>query len=116
MLRWVVVLAGYEPTPAEEMPEGPEAADDGRPPWEAPAEQAMPQPTPNGRPRASAGEVPINEKQERLVWARLRAAGKTPDHLREILTKRSYATVGSIKKGDLDAILAEIQAVPSSAA
>lgn len=117
VLRWVVVLAGYEPTPTEEMPEGPEAANDGRPPWEEPPKQAMPQPTENGaRPRTNAGDVRINEKQERLVWARLRAAGKTPDHLREILTRRSYATVGAIKKGDLDAILAEIQGVPSSAA
>ena len=76
----------------------------------------MPQSTRNGTgPKGNGpkgnGEVTINQKQEKLVWARLYAAGKNPEDLRGILERRGYAAVGAIKKSALDAILEEIEGV-----
>lgn len=105
VLRYIVVLAKYEPTPAEEMPE--EGAAGVGSLLQKPA---LPQPRParNGTGSNDDGGVLISEKQIKLVWARLHAAVKSTDDLRRILERRGCAAVGAIKKSDLNKVLEDI--------
>ena len=106
VLRSIVVLANYDPTPADEMHEEGLAGSGA-----APEKPAMPKPRPsrNGAaPKNGDGEVVISPKQVKLVWGRLFGAGKNADGLRGILEKRGYAAVEQVTKGDLDKILEDI--------
>ncbi len=63
---WVMRLAGYEPTPAEEMPQ----EDSHAAPVPPPAPTGAPQPV-----RHSEAPIPINEEQHRLLEARINELG-----------------------------------------
>ena len=112
VLRYIAVLAKYDPTPAEEMPEAGLAGSGA-----GAQKPAMPQPQPSGNgtdPRNGNGGATISPKQEKLVWGRLFGAGKTSDDLRSILERRDYAAVGAIKKSELDKVLEDIGSLKRS--
>lgn len=95
VLAWVVVLAGYKPTPAEEIT--------GNEKQSAPP-PAMPQKTQqnednqnNETNESDSGERKITEKQRKRFYALWKTSGKTPDEVKDML----MACIGSESTADI---------------
>lgn len=104
VLAWVVVLAGYAPTPAEEM--------DGVTVNEQDSGVGLPR-------RKSAKSVPtsqpaasefITEKQKNRLWAIAAEAGVSKDAVREIINRFGFEFSKEITKAKYEAICAQIKA------
>lgn len=95
VFSWVVVLAGYAPTPAEELT-GDEQPDQPARPHIAEAQPKNPQP--------ASGDV-ISEAQGKRLFAIWREAGKSNEQVLGYL-KENYglSSTRSIKKSDYEAI------------
>lgn len=78
VLAWVVVLAGYRPTPAEEM-DGvfqQRTQTQGKPAVTTPQSKSAPAPTDKGDPRL------ISEAQRKRFYAKAKGAGKTDEEIK----------------------------------
>jgi hypothetical protein len=117
VLAWVVVLAGYAPTPAEEMT-GDEEGNGGikapqrrsQPRTEAPQAQ-MPLTTPlstEAHKTASNAKV-ISEPQRKRLWAISKTAGVSEELLKEIVVKHGFQHSKDITKEAYGAICAEVE-------
>lgn len=127
VFAWVVVLAGYRPTPAEELPEH-----DVKPAAATPAQQyaptpaapapAAPAPAPahpapqytgaptnggNGGayPDRANDDRPISDKQMNRLFVIARQNGWSDDDVREIVHKSGYEKPSMIQRKDYDAIV-----------
>jgi hypothetical protein len=90
VLAWVVVLAGYKPTVAEEMT-GDEEPGESKPPITMPARTASPAaaatPPAGDPPPAAAGDGPrkISDAQRKRFYAIWKGAGKTEEQVKAYL-------------------------------
>jgi hypothetical protein len=134
-LSWVVVLAGYRPTPAEEMdgvmskppirqPERQSARRGdtnamGEPIYRAqPGEReileqhghrtADPDVTEPPPPTPSSSTSTISEKQRSMLWAKAKAAGWSEDELRELVKRHGFEHSKDISKSAFDGILTDL--------
>lgn len=99
-LGWVLGLAGYEATAAEELTEEPEAA--------APQVRRKSQ-----RQQQSQTQVEtITAEQQRLLWAAARGRGLSDQQVAEILEVHGYRRTADIRKPDLDRIMEAITKAP----
>jgi hypothetical protein len=105
-LSWVVVLAGFKPTPAEEMSEL-NSKPPIRQPERASARQAL-EPDVSEPPPPTPVAGLITEKQQKMVWARAKAAGLNEDKVRELLERHGYSHTKEVTRSGLDDILAEL--------
>jgi hypothetical protein len=100
-LRWIAVLAGYRPTPAEEM-EGNEYGDE-RPPVQQPQRKAAP-----------AGDAPtgavISEAQAKRLYAISRKAEWSKDDMHALLAEFGYGSSKDIEKKNYEAICNRVEA------
>ncbi len=98
-LAWVVVLAGYSPTPAEEMTGNEQ-------PGEGKSAPAMPQ-----RKSETNGNT-ISDKQMKRLWAL--GYGATPPksqaEIKEIVKRYGFESVPKITRDMYEAICSEVQA------
>lgn len=93
VLSWVVVLAGYKPTPAEEMIE----------------HQARPLPAPPVAKQAGSEEV-ISEAQGKRLYAIWKSAGKHDEDVKAYLKQKyGYDSTKQIKKSEYDELVAAVQ-------
>ncbi len=117
-LSWVMVLAGYEPMPAEEMDSSPEAAPMPTPKMSVSA----PPPEDVGRPPAPAGAEPdarrITEAQGRLLHARRGTVSMAKQVLKDYLLVNAVEygidpgqpkLTAQIRARDFDRILAWVE-------
>jgi hypothetical protein len=88
----VMVLAGVEPTPAED-----DFADEPRP------RRVRQEPE---TPQQQTGT--ISEKQQKLFWARVREAGLGHEQVKELLAKHGWNSTSEIPKAKFDEVLAEV--------
>lgn len=98
VFAWVVVLAGYAPTPAEDMT----GDETGGAPAREPIKSATPkEATPGGAP---SGDV-ISEPQGKRLYAIFKGSGKTAEQMAGYL-KNTYGISNSreIKKSDYEAV------------
>lgn len=108
VLAWVVVLAGYRATPAEEMT-GNEAPANGKPVVQPPQEKSdTPAPSPDGH-ASQHGDI-ISEPQSKRLYA-IRKGAKYPDEkFKEWLWEKYGITDDrKIEKSDYDAICKHVQ-------
>lgn len=89
----VMVLAGVEATPAEDV----DSEEDVSAPRHRPAVR-----------EDSSGRV-INERQRKLIFGVAREYGVSNERVQEIIQSMGYASTADIKVGDLDKILNEIR-------
>lgn len=100
-LGWVLGLAGYEATAAEELTEEPEAA--------APQVRRKSQ----RQQQCQAPQVEtITAEQQRLLWAAARGRGLSDQQVAEILEVHGYRRTADIRKSDLDRIMEAITKAP----
>lgn len=104
VLAWVVVLAGYAPTPAEEMT-GEEENTVKQPQRKS---ATAPTPTPVQNKTAKASGV-ISEAQRKRLWAISKSAGVSEDLLREIVGKHGFEHSTDITKDKYEAICTEVE-------
>ena len=118
VLRWVVVLAGYAPTPAEEMVEDPE--DDYGTPPAAPSQQATRAPQAREENKASAGghgegnPALISKAQVSKLWATGYAGSKEypsleQQQIKNIVYACGYDDMEMIPKVDFDRVLESVR-------
>jgi len=120
VLRWVVVLAGYSPTPAEEMDSAvPPAVGAGRERQrnagrggEGDQPAAGPSPDKAGTKKGrEPGEPVITEKRAGLLWARFKASGKSRAELGKLLGSQPedvWTAVKRVKVKDFERLLAAL--------
>lgn len=114
VFRWIVLVAGYSPTPAEEMgsvpvsgeksPGGRERADVARGAGSRPG-------GPTSTKKPAAGDAVITEKRAGLLWARFKASRKTRETLGKILGCKEdavWAAVKLVKVKNFERVLKEI--------
>lgn len=102
-LGWVLGLAGYEATAAEEMPDADE---------EAPMDQPRFQPRRKSQAAtesATQSNGLISTAQQRRLWAIAREAGLTPEDVAAVLRAKGYDRTEQIRLEDYDAIIALIR-------
>jgi len=104
-LGWVLGLAGYEATAAEELTEEPEAAA----PQVRRRSQRQQQP-------AQAQPETITAEQQKLLWAAARGRGLSDQQVAEILEVHGYRRTADIRRADLDRIMDAITKAPFEAA
>jgi len=92
VLSWVVVMAGYEPTAAEEM--------DGT--------ADMSGPIPQPQPKESTGT--ISEKQAKRLWALAHQAGKPKDEVVAIIKSHGFSSTAEITTDVYEKICEEVSA------
>ncbi len=118
-LKWVVVLAGYNPTPAEEIMEGDEGPEKPKvqmPQRKAQPAQEAPAPTDEapwsapGTPAAPTGNR-ISEPQRKRMYAIMHQAGKTNDDVTTILKKYGFEHSADVTKDKYEAICKDIEAL-----
>lgn len=121
ILSWVVVLAGYKPTPAEELPD----ADPEPTPISDGAVNPSKTPTRADRgsraaPRADAGRdasSPISPAMRKKLFAQAREHGWTTDTLRaKIAAAFGVDSSADLRAGDFDQVLAIVRRGPPPAA
>lgn len=106
VLAWVVVLAGYSPTPAEEM-NGDEET--GKPIFQPPQRKsAQPQQQVLPPKPQSTGKT-ISEAQGKRLWAISKTAGVSEDLLREIVSKHGFAHSKDITRDKYEDICVEVE-------
>jgi len=119
ILRWVVVLAGYKTTPAEEMPEYSQDGDyhDQTKPKAPPIQQ----PQRKSEAQSTNGDRIISKEQVSRLWAKayaLNLKDKAAERklVDDILATYGYQHADKVKLTDYDAIIAWIEKgqVPSS--
>lgn len=101
VLAWVVVLAGYAPTPAEEM----DGEDNG---VKAPQRKSQPPVEAKSSPTTSNPSV-ISEAQRKRLWAISKQSGVSEDLLREIVGKHGFEHTKDITKQEYTAICTEVE-------
>ena len=122
VLSWVVVLAGYRPTPAEEMIESGET-DDHRPPSKTtrprmpesrtspkpvppnppvPPVPRPPTPKPSPRPVNGGGDAVISDGQRKRFFAIWKGTGVDEDVVKTKLKEYGYTSSTQIKLRDYD--------------
>ena len=106
VLAWVVVLAGYRPTPAEEM----NGVLSDAPAFKQPtrASERTPQAPPPPQQTASAPRQ-VSEAQIKKLWAVAREAGWKEPEVKALLGRYGYQHTKDIAATDLDAILSELE-------
>lgn len=106
VLSWVVVLAGYRPTVAEEMtedtvaPAGPTVEQPKRKSESAPAQGA---PAQQARPASNDPSI-ISELQAKRLYAIANGNGFSKEQIKDELQKFGYASTRDIKKADYETI------------
>lgn len=113
VLAWVVVLAGYSPTPSEEMT-GTE--DGGAPEFQQPQRKSTQKPEAKPEPvqNKTTGKA-ISEAQRKRLWAISKSAGVSEDLLREIVGKHGFEHSKDITKDKYEAIVSEVETCLKSA-
>jgi pyruvate/2-oxoglutarate dehydrogenase complex dihydrolipoamide acyltransferase (E2) component len=106
-LGWVLGLAGYEATAAEELTEDAEPA--AAPQVRRKSQRQQPQQA------ASAQPETISVEQQKLLWAAARGRGLTDQQLAEILEVHGYRRTAEIRREDLDKIMDDIAKAPPAA-
>jgi len=96
-LRWVAVLAEFEGTPAEEM--------GGKKAGGSPKDFGEYNKQHNDTAR---GESIITEKQQKLIFAKSKAAGMDNEMRNAMLANLGYASSKEVKKKDMDEIIRQI--------
>ena len=97
-LGWVLGLAGYEATAAEELPE-----EDG-------AEHSQMQIRRRSQRQSDQDGDRISEAQIRKLWTVARISGVPDETVAELLRSRGYQSSREIRRDDYDAVLGLIQA------
>jgi hypothetical protein len=100
LLKWVAKMAGFAPTPAEEMMSGQESNEAAT--GSAANESSGPQRSSNGGPL-------ISEPRQKRLWALLKGAGKTREQLDAIMRSFGYEHVTEIANAKYDAVCAAVQ-------
>ena len=104
VFSWVVVLAGYAPTPAEDMTGEENPNGEAKPPIPAPQEKPAEPPKQDGEPK-------ISDKQGKRLYAIWKGADKPDQQVMDYLkTKYGISTTKDIKATDYDAICAWAEA------
>jgi hypothetical protein len=101
VVSWVVVLAGYRPTPAEEMPD------------EARDRETKPTNGHTSAPQRKEGAAPrvISEAQDKRLWAIAKNAGWQDDELKKFLKEQyGFEHSADITRDKYDAVCAAVQA------
>lgn len=119
-LRWIVVLAGFSPTPAEEIPQGHGDEDDDYPEYDgsgAPQDQHQPAQTQTGSgPRPPAGQGPfITPQQINDLWKvgfepNARRSGLNREFVGQIVAACGYQHPSMIPQADLKRVMGYIEA------
>jgi hypothetical protein len=109
-LAWVVVLAGYRPTPAEELPTGPSEA------ATTASGQSIDKTT--GEVASTNGHEPagtITEPQQKRLYAVARGSGWTEEQVHDYLTSLQIASAKDIAKGKpYDDIVNHLKTAPAA--
>jgi hypothetical protein len=113
VLSWVVVLAGYRPTPAEEMT-GSESPEHDDPPPQRPRSAAprMPERKSAGAPQTVVAKpIPVNEAviteaQRKRFYAIWKGTGVPEDIVKSKLKEFGYEHSTEIRKSDYEALCA----------
>ncbi|GIU74788.1 MAG: hypothetical protein KatS3mg004_1875 [Bryobacteraceae bacterium] len=101
-LGWVLGLAGYEATAAEEMPDEPAAAPQvRRKSQRSQHQQTEPETTDT-----------ISAYQQKMLWAAARGRGLTDAQVAEILEVHGYKKTADIRQSDYDRIMQAITTAP----
>lgn len=93
---WVVVLAGYKPTPAEDLTGDEQQPETKKEPIPGP-EKKETAPAQSAPPTGNGDVRKISEKQANRFYAKWKAAGKTPEQVTEYLK----AQIGSDRGEDI---------------
>lgn len=96
-LAWVVVLAGYRPTPAEELPS---RQDDGDP-----AQNGGATPPSREEPQGTTGDPLISEPQAKRLYAIARGSGWSDDQLHDLLAGFRFSSSKEITRARYDEIV-----------
>lgn len=99
-IGWVLGLAGYEATPAEELPEGGQAEPDPAHPQIRRRSERQAQPPDSSR---------ISEAQLKRLWAIAREAGLSNEQVSEIVMSYGYSSSREIRSDQYDEIIARIR-------
>jgi hypothetical protein len=100
VMAWVVVLAGYSPTPAEEMDD---VQDNG---IKQPQRKVQP---PAAKPPTNGESLLISEPQRKRLWAIAKGAGVSEDLLREITERHGFKSGKDITRASYEAIVTEVE-------
>lgn len=100
-LGWVLGLAGYEATAAEEMPD-------------EPAAHPAPQVRRKSQRQQQEPDAPetISAQQQKMLWAAARGRGLTDAQVAEILEVHGYKRTADIRPSDYDRIMKAITTAP----
>ena len=103
VLSWVVVLAGFRPTPVEEMELGAS-----KPPIKMPERQsARPaDPAPDEPPAETPDTISV--PQQKMLFAKAKAAGLNSADVQAIVHGAGYEHTKDIPKAEFDNVLAEL--------
>jgi hypothetical protein len=121
VLAWVVVLAGYKPTPAEEMQGVPGFGEQKHAPMSAPAEKPTPAPSGDGtQPPAThtSTDGDASDAQKKMIWAKMKGLNYgdgEPMHARltDILG-RNITSTKQLNKADIKPIVDALDAEKSA--
>lgn len=108
VFSWVVVMAGYRPTPAEEM----DSVIDKPPiqtPQRASARPAVPEPEPFDEPEPPTTARKISTKQRGMFWAKVHQYKLTDDQAKDVIRKYGVEKTDDLLASDFSGILAELQ-------
>lgn len=109
VLAWVVVLAGYQPTPAEEMTGEEENQPTFKPPQRKSEVKSAPVQTVIEPPSNPPVLKTISEAQRKRLWAISKTAGVSEDLLKEIVQKHGFEHSKDITKAAYGAIVTEVE-------
>jgi hypothetical protein len=109
VLSWVVVLAGYRPTPAEEMTGNESSGEDDPSPSKTtrprmPEQKKTPVPVPPPAPKSGNGgtDVVISDGQRKRFFAIWKGTGVPEDIVKTKLQEYGYTSSTQIKRSDYE--------------
>jgi hypothetical protein len=98
LLKWVAVMSGFAPTPAEEMTGSDDTSDQPR------AASGG-----GGEPQRTNGGPVITEPQGKRLFALTKASGKTKDEVTALLAHFGFASDRDVTKAKYDAVCTAVQ-------
>jgi hypothetical protein len=97
-LSWIVAMAGFEPTAAEEGVRENEESDPQQPPMR----------TPQAKPTSADSSKLITDKQASRIWGLAHTAGKSPEEVTAIIKHFGFAQPKEVTADAYDKVCAEI--------